>query len=135
MNRRYERKSIYEIRSMSYEELRGYRIALKKRKERIHRIQRLTFALIATMILTVVCTLAYSSLKTNANKGFKYYTSVCVESGDTLWELSDRYIDYDYYEDKESYLLEVRMMNRLNDDTIYAGQTIVLPYYSSEYKY
>lgn len=135
MNRRYERKSIYEIRSMSYEELRGYRIALKKRKERIHRIQRLAFALIATMILTVVCTLTYSSLKTNANKGFKYYTSVCVESGDTLWELSDRYIDYDYYEDKESYLLEVRMMNRLNDDTIYAGQTIVLPYYSSEYKY
>ena len=135
MNRRYERKSIYEIRSMSYEELRGYRIALKKRKERIHRIQRLTFALIATMILTVVCTLAYSSLKTNANKGFKYYTSVCVENGDTLWELSDRYIDYDYYENKESYLLEVRMMNRLNDDTIYAGQTIVLPYYSSEYKY
>lgn len=57
----------------------------------------------------------------------KYYTSIEVESGDTLWTLAEnygkRYQDYDVFID------EVRTINQLHGDQITAGANLLIPVY------
>lgn len=86
----------------------------------------------ACMIL--IFSFSYGSIRTNADSGFKYYTSVTVENGETLWEIAEEFFDHNYYENKNSYITEVRHINHLDEDcSIDAGQIIILPYYSSQY--
>lgn len=90
--------------------------------------------MLATVGMILICTLSYRSIRTSASSGFKYYTSVTVESGMTLWGLADEYIDYNYYKDRDSYIAEVKSINHLDDNgSLIAGQMLVLPYYSNEY--
>ena len=95
-------------------------------------IAGLTVAAIICIIL--ICAISYSSIRAQANTGFKYYTSVTVESGETLWSITDRFIDYEYYEDKDAYIAEVENINHLDtDELLMAGQLLIVPYYSAEY--
>ena len=58
----------------------------------------------------------------------KYYTSICLEEGDTLWSIAVR---YNVHSDKstEEYVRELRRMNGLSDDTIHAGHYLTVSYY------
>lgn len=62
---------------------------------------------------------------------YKYYISVQVEEGDTLWSIAEDYmtVEYDTIGD---YISEVKRINNLGDDTIYAGNYIIVPHYSNE---
>jgi len=124
-------KNIYE---MTDRELRIY----KRRLHRQRAIRRRIMMVFATICLIMVCAVSYHSIKSSANTGdeifFKYYTSVTVSYGDTLWALADDYIDYNQYEDKETYLAEVKNINHLDENlNITAGQSLILPYYSNEF--
>ena len=122
------------IRRMNDGELRFYRCALRMRRERRRRILVSTFAMLAVACAVMTGCILYSSIRSHAGNGFKYFTRVTVETGETLWSLADEYIDYGYYKDKNRYISEVRSINHLDDDcTITAGQALVLPYYSEEY--
>ena len=64
---------------------------------------------------------------------YKYYTSVQIEPGSNLWDIAQEYASSEY-EDLNDYIQEVRRINHLDEDTIYAGSYLCVPYYSSEYK-
>ena len=65
---------------------------------------------------------------------FKYYTSITVSYGESLWDIADEYIDYDEYKDKNAYIAEVCSINHIEaEDSIKAGQDLVVPYYSSDF--
>jgi len=68
-----------------------------------------------------------------SQKTYKYYTSIQLEDGDTLWDIANVYITEEY-ESIDIYISEVKKINSLNDDTITSGLFITVPYYSSEYK-
>jgi len=107
-----------------------------RRLRRVRRQKCLTvgLALAVVICMILICAVSYSSIKVQANTGFKYYTGITVESGETLWSIADRYIDYNYYEDKASYIAEVENINHLDaDDILLTGQFLVVPYYSMEY--
>ena len=119
-----------------------YEQAVQKRRRRVQQLRRerlqkcmtLGLTLAAVLCMILICTISYSSIRVQANTGFKYYTSVTVESGETLWGIADRYIDYDHYEDKDTYIAEIKKINHLDtDSTLRAGQFLVVPYYSAEY--
>ena len=59
----------------------------------------------------------------------KYYTSIQIESGDTLWAIASEYITDDYA-DMNEYIREVCSINHISEDEIHAGQYIVVPYYA-----
>ncbi len=63
----------------------------------------------------------------------KYYTSVRVQDGDTVWSIADRYIDGASI-DKRDYVDEVCRLNNLTDGQINSGDYIVVSYYSQEVK-
>ncbi len=91
-------------------------------------------AIAALICMVTICTISYSSIRTQANTGFKYYTCITVQSGETLWSIADRYIDYGHYESKDTYIKEVENINHLNNrDSLLVGQSLVVPYYSAEF--
>lgn len=114
-------------------EYRRARRAARLRKERVRKAKLMIAGLSAALCMVCVFTLSYRSIRTSASSGLKYYTSVSVESGETLWSLADKYIDYNFYKDRNSYISEVKSINHLDDNGfIRAGQTLILPYYSRE---
>ena len=64
---------------------------------------------------------------------YKYFKNVKIESGDTLASLADRYNEPDVRSDAD-YLDEVCTINNIRPDNIEAGDYVVVPYYSPEYK-
>lgn len=127
-----EQKNLYE---MTDRELRAYKRQLRRQRRQRRRIASLLFA----VCLIAICVVSYHSLPLNAQNNtetlpLKYYTGVTVESGESLWVLADRFIDYEQYHNKEEYIKEVCSINRLDDASeIRAGQRLIFPYYSDEF--
>lgn len=130
-----EKKS---IDTMCGRELRVYRRNLSRQRE----IRRKFITVIMTVCLVLVCAVSYHSISTSAHGSkdgeqkinFKYYTSITVAYGETLWDIADSYIDYGEYESKQDYLAEVQSINHLDEEySIRAGQTLIVPYFSTEF--
>lgn len=123
-----------DIYQMTDRELKSYRRVLKLRRERRRKMFVSAMTALATICVILVFAVSHNSLKSNANSGFKYYTSITVEAGETLWELADEFMDYDHYKNKSSYIAEVQSINHLSEDAVItAGQMLIVPYYSGEY--
>lgn len=60
----------------------------------------------------------------------KYYTSIRLEEGDSLWTIAERY-DVNSGKSREEYVRELRRMNSLTDDTIHAGNYLTVSYYQA----
>ena len=64
---------------------------------------------------------------------YKYYTSIRVSSGDTLWDIANEYRTEEY-SSISSYISEVREINHLKSNQITDGMYLCVPYYSEECK-
>lgn len=64
---------------------------------------------------------------------YKYYTSIQVEAGDTLWALADCYACPSCIS-RDQYISEVKQLNGLKGDMIQAGDYLTVIYFSTEYK-
>lgn len=118
--------------TLSERRIRNNRI--RRRRE----LRRHFLIFILTLILSVGISVTFFSLRTKAQSSdeeiqYKYYKSIVVESGDTLWNLAEEYGILEYYGSHQEYIDEVMRMNGLSDDKITAGQYIIIPYYSSEF--
>ena len=102
----------------------------------IQRYFIISFLAVLLIILGVILgsnLLASSQSKaSNEMNTYKYYTSIEVQKGDTLWTIAEQYADDDA--DYASYIEEVKEMNQLTSDTIHAGEYLTVSYSSSEFK-
>lgn len=57
----------------------------------------------------------------------KYYTSIEIQPGDTLWGIAEEYIPADYKSVRE-YVQALKDMNSLKSDNIEAGQKLTVAY-------
>lgn len=119
---------------VSEREYRNYKWKLKRQREIRNQIIRLIF----TVCLIMGLAISYNSIVSHAENNiegiaFKYYTDIEVEYGDSLWSIAGEYAD-SHYSSKLEYIREVKSINHLSGDSIREGQTLVIPYYSSEYK-
>lgn len=123
--------SIYE---MNEREQRRYARVLRLRRERRRKCLMGAAVMITTFCLILICSFSYNTIRSSANDGYKYYTSITVGVGESLWEISGNYMDEAHYDSKKDYIAEVCSINHLKEaDDITAGQTLIVPYYSSEY--
>lgn len=107
---------------------RGYHIKRKKRKK------RQIFTAFLTLCLIIIISFALSGFSSNAkteieDEACKYYKSVMIEKGDTLWSIALQNMGSGY-DDISSYIEEVMRMNGLRDDCITEGMYLVVPYFS-----
>ena len=70
---------------------------------------------------------------------YKYYTNITVRQGDTLWEIAEERLKDEQtasgYKTVHSFVKEIIALNHLKDrNYLMAGQKLIVPYYSSDYK-
>lgn len=114
-----------------------YEREMRRRKREIRRKRevRRNLSMIILGILIVLClSLSYHTIISKASGdldgiSYKYYTSVMVENGDSLWSFAQEYAD-EHYADAEDYIYEVMQINHLQDEEIAVGDYLILPYYS-----
>lgn len=63
----------------------------------------------------------------------KYYKSIEIASGDTLWDIAEEYVNSNYSSINE-YIDEVKQINNLSSDNIKDSQFLTVAYYDTEFK-
>lgn len=108
---------------------------LVRNSRKQEKAQKYTTALFCSIVAVfMICSVIFGSSLTQAAPAettYKYYTSLKLEQGDTLWNIAKEYIS-DEYKDTQAYIEEVCAINHIAADEIHAGQYIVVPYYSSD---
>jgi len=109
-----------------------------RKREAVVRRQRSIFAIAIILVVTLGILLgssinALASSDKDISSYNKYYVSIRVESGDTLWTIADEYVE-GFNITKADYIQEVCQINGISEDNIKAGDHIVVPYYSQEIK-
>ena len=109
-----------------------------RKRETVVRRQRglLAVAIIVVVALGILLGTSMNALA-SSDKDIasynKYYVSIRVESGDTLWTIADEYVD-GFNIEKTDYIEEVCQINEISKNEIHAGDYIVVPYYSQDVK-
>lgn len=90
-----------------------------------------------TSVFIIGFSMLFFSLNTSAQERadramYKYYKSIAVQKGDTLWDYACQYGNRDLYSSSVEYIEEVMAINALTNDQITSGQYLILPYYSDE---
>lgn len=109
-----------------------------RKREAVVRRQRSVLAIAIILVVTLGILLgssinALASSDKDISSYNKYYVSIRVESGDTLWTIADKYVE-GFNLSKTNYIQEVCQINGISEDNIKAGDHIVVPYYSQEIK-
>ena len=109
-----------------------------QKREAIVRREKCILAIAIILIVSLGILLgtsinALASSKADVSSYNKYYKSIRIESGDTLWTIADEYIA-DFNIDKKDYIREICELNNIYEDDIRAGDYVVIAYYSKEVK-
>lgn len=128
---------MYAEGAMTREEFRRARREQVQKEQRTRR--KRIFVFFVTLIVMFGIGVGFGTLLAKAEETeqepvYKYYTSIEIEKGDTLWEIAGAYMDTDYYESRMDYMKEVMKINRMTTDHLTAGKKIIIPYYSTEVK-
>ncbi len=93
--------------------------------------RNIKLVLITAPFIIGVILLQTMNVQGSSKPQYKYYTSVEVSSGDTVWSIAQRYMD-DSYTDIHEYIAEIEDINGISGSDITAGNYIIVPYYSDE---
>jgi len=108
-----------------------------KRSFQFHKlIMFITFTLMIAFLCGITFGSMFASAKTSDEKSldtYKYYKTITVESGDTLWDIAVENITAEY-DSVDDYISEVCSINGLDSTQIRAGRSLTVPYYSAEFK-
>ena len=109
-----------------------------RKAKRVRQLRRRFFMAIMTVVLVLVLAVSYHAFLSEANTGekeisYKYYTSIEVSYGETLWTIADEYACAQY-DSLNDYVDEVMQINHLKEELIIAGQYLIIPYYSTVLK-
>ncbi len=94
------------------------------------RIRAAAFFL-AAVLMTGGSISGFASLRNEEEKIYKYYTSISIKKGDTLWSIASEYMTAEY-DSIEEYIMEVKKLNHISGNKIYTGKYLTIPYYSAE---
>lgn len=109
--------------------------ARRKRQQRIR-----SMISIGTLIMAILIVFSVSGLVTNARSAsdkqeYKYFMNYELEQGDSLWSVASENYD-EHYDSVEDYMEEICIINSVSYDTkLIAGSSLIIPYYSYEFKY
>jgi len=90
----------------------------------------LIVVMVALFLLVLLILPERTAAAENTTKEYKI-TSVQIETGDSLWSFAEEF----YTEEFSSiyqYITEIKRMNGLSSDTLYAGNYLLIPYYTAQ---
>lgn len=111
-----------------------------RKKNRGQAARKRMLILLATMLMITIGSVIFGSSFTSAQAQetkseptYKYYTSIVIEKGDSLWSIAQEYITSDY-DNIQEYIEELIQLNSLTSETIHEGQHLLVAYYDTELK-
>ena len=115
-----------------------YLRSISKRRARQKQVRRNILLLVISVLFIFVSVFFVASISTQASDkehmpSYKYFRSIEISSGDTLWSIAEDNMDARYYRHTADYVAEVKRMNSLDTDQIIAGSYLIIPYYSTEF--
>lgn len=94
------------------------------------RNKKVYFLSIIIFFMVVFTVIMSSSLKTNARENSdnnrKVYTSISIETGDTLWDIAEEYKPEEMT--CKEYINEIKQINSLSSDDIHSGNYLMVYY-------
>ena len=111
----------------------------RKRRERQLRRRIITFVVMMSVILFLGMFITMSFMSdASASKDhmkYRYYSSVTVTSGDSVWSIAEEHMDPLHYRNIESFVNDIARVNRISSDArLVSGTNLIVPYYSDELK-
>lgn len=109
-----------------------------RKKNRGQMARRRMLILLAVMLMITIGSVIFGSSFTSAQAqeselAYKYYKSIVIEKGDSLWSIAQEYMTSDY-DNTQEYIEELIQLNSLTSETIHAGQHLLVAYYDTEFK-
>lgn len=94
--------------------------------------------LFAGFFITAVAALSFGTIFSSAHEAennvqYKYYKSIEIQSGDTLWEIAEETMTSEY-DSVSEYVDALKEMNGLASDEIQSGQYLMIAYNDTELK-
>ncbi len=109
----------------------------KKRRAKAIAKRRMVLLLMTVLLITVgtmVFGTCFSLAKdSKTESAYKYYTSITIQEGDSLWSIAEQY-KTEHYESTKAYVDELIILNDLTSETIHAGQHLMVAYFDTQYK-
>lgn len=100
------------------------------------RNQRIMFVSALFVLISIIMGFVlFGSIKAQAapaELSYKYYTSIQVQKGDTLWNIANAYMSEEYA-DVNEYIEEICSINHIDASEIHSGQYLTIPYYSDQF--
>ena len=110
---------------------------MKSRSQIVRERKLLLFVSAGLLVSILVCSIVFGSIRAQAASSdmtYKYYTSVAIEPGDSIWKIASEY-KTEECGDMEDYVKEICKLNHIGStDDIHSGQYLTIPYYSEEFK-
>ena len=109
------------------------------RRQRIFRRQVFCLVSLLTVLVMILSFMKFSfsvDAQSEDNKPeIKYYTSVTVHSGESMWSIAADYYSDEHYSSMNSYIAEICKLNHIaRAEDLKAGESLIIPYYSTEFK-
>lgn len=109
-----------------------------KREKRKKQVRRNIILLVLSTIILSTFMVFFATMSTQASDmehqvSYKYFKSVYISQGDSLWSIAEENMDA-HYDSTQEYIEEVKRMNSLTSDQIICGSYLIVPYFSTEYK-
>ena len=110
--------------------MREYRRLTRKTDTQQKRIAGYFCIVVAVVMISIILLRSTNAQAAPAEVSYKYFTSIQVEQGDTLWTIASEHLSAEY-NDIHEYISEVCTINHISENEIHAGQYLVIPYYST----
>ena len=109
--------------------------ARRKRQQRIRSMISIGALIISILVVFSVSGLVTNARSTSDKQEYKYFMNYELEQGDSLWSIASENYDA-HYASVEDYMEEICIINSVSYDTkLIAGSSLIIPYYSCEFKY
>jgi len=103
--------------------------------------RRKMILLLTTVLLITIGSIVFGSIFSSAQSSaeesgiqYKYYKSIEIKKGDSLWSIANEYCEDEYYDNTKDYVKELKEINNLKSEKIHYGQRLIVAYYDSEFK-
>ena len=126
---------IYDIRSSESYRRHVRRQAKRNRTIFLHKMMLRMAGVIAACLLCLIGVSNYAQVHADRAKepvNFRYYTSIPVEKGDSLWSIARDYRE-EGFSSVEEYVEFLKEVNQLKSDLIYEGGYLIVSYSDQTY--
>ncbi|MDD3240048.1 MAG: LysM peptidoglycan-binding domain-containing protein [Lachnospira sp.] len=108
----------------------------RRRQKKIQKFYRSLFVFAMAILIVIgigrIVTVDASDQGHTKENQIRYYTSISIDSEETLWNIAQEYNNGD--ESNTHYINSIMNLNNMNSDTLYSGQNLLVYYYSTEVK-